>query len=160
MGRSILWKPLILSTSGKPLDVILVKKFDHKDEQCPNKTKVAVSTKVSDDGFVEVTRNQGKGKSVSKPRHIDGVRLNKPKPKYYYRPISKPTNVYGVASSSQMNIEASTSQPKATKDRPSSQPSSNIKDLSSQAINIISLENYFNALQDQDDIFEVDKTTW
>ncbi|GKE09794.1 hypothetical protein Tco_1413345, partial [Tanacetum coccineum] len=29
--------------------------FDHKDEQCPKKVKVAAPTKVSDDGFVKVT---------------------------------------------------------------------------------------------------------
>ncbi|GJZ68264.1 hypothetical protein Tco_0631504 [Tanacetum coccineum] len=53
---------------------------------------VAAPTKVSDDGFVEVTRKHGNGKQTAKTRHIDGVRLTKPKPNYYYRPISKSAN--------------------------------------------------------------------
>ncbi|GJT36874.1 hypothetical protein Tco_0936739 [Tanacetum coccineum] len=38
------------------------KMFDHVDDQCPKKVKVAAPTQVSDDGFVEVTRKHGKGK--------------------------------------------------------------------------------------------------
>ncbi|GKD46539.1 hypothetical protein Tco_1271184 [Tanacetum coccineum] len=62
---------------------------------------------VSNNGLVEVTCKHGKGKQNSKPRHIDGVWLTKPKPNCYYRHVSKPVNV---------NSEASTSQPKDNKE--------------------------------------------
>ncbi|GKE33844.1 zinc knuckle CX2CX4HX4C containing protein, partial [Tanacetum coccineum] len=48
--------------------------FDHKDEQCPKQANDANPTQVSDDGFVEVTRKNGRGNHTSKPRHVDGVR--------------------------------------------------------------------------------------
>ncbi|GJR22948.1 hypothetical protein Tco_0971475 [Tanacetum coccineum] len=83
------------------------KNFDHKDEQCPKKVKVDALTKVSDDGFVKVTRKHRNGKQTAKTRHIDGVWLTKPKPNYYYHPSSKSANV---------NSEASTSQPKEKKE--------------------------------------------
>nr|GFB64115.1 RNA-directed DNA polymerase, eukaryota, reverse transcriptase zinc-binding domain protein [Tanacetum cinerariifolium] len=66
--------------------------FDHNDDQCPKKVNVVVPNHVSDDGFVEVTHKHGKGKQNSKPKHIDGVQLTKPKPNYYYRPA---TNAIG-----------------------------------------------------------------
>ncbi|GKD91397.1 zinc knuckle CX2CX4HX4C containing protein, partial [Tanacetum coccineum] len=81
--------------------------FDHNDDQCPKKVKVVVPNQVSDDGFVEVNRKHRKGKQNSKPRHIDGARLTKPKPNNYYRHVSKPVNVNG---------EASISQPKENKE--------------------------------------------
>ncbi|GKD80287.1 hypothetical protein Tco_1342908, partial [Tanacetum coccineum] len=56
--------------------------------------------RVSDDGFVEVTRKHGNGKQTAKTRRIDGVQLTKPKPNYYNRPISKSVNVNSEASSS------------------------------------------------------------
>ncbi|GKC92349.1 hypothetical protein Tco_1157791 [Tanacetum coccineum] len=56
------------------------------------------------------------GKQNDKPQHIDGVRLIKPQPNYFYRVVSKPINVNG---------EASTSQPKGNKEA-SSQPKSNV----------------------------------
>nr|GEV30306.1 hypothetical protein [Tanacetum cinerariifolium] len=55
----------------------------------------------------EVTRKQGKGKQNGNPRHIDGVRLTKPQPNYFYHAVRKPVNV---------NDEASTSQPKENKE--------------------------------------------
>lgn len=76
--------------------------FGHDIDQCPKRPKEAVSTQLADDGFVEVTRKQGTGKQPEKGRHIDGVRLNKPKPSYYYHPKSK---------SGSTNNEASTSKP-------------------------------------------------
>ncbi|GJU50271.1 hypothetical protein Tco_1219826, partial [Tanacetum coccineum] len=44
-----------------------------------------------DDGFIEVTRKNNKGKKADKSllRHIDGLKLNKPKPKYFYHPKEK-----------------------------------------------------------------------
>ncbi|GKC20108.1 hypothetical protein Tco_1022258 [Tanacetum coccineum] len=107
--------------------------FDHNDDQCPKKVKVVVPNQVSDDGFAEVTRMHRKGKQNSKPRHIDGVRLTKPKPNYYYRPVSKPVNVNG---------EASTSQPKENKEPSALKPKNKGKDVSDlQEINVVSLQN-------------------
>nr|GEX62497.1 hypothetical protein [Tanacetum cinerariifolium] len=65
--------------------------------------KVNAPTQELDNGFVEVTSKHEKGKQNGKHRHIDGVRLTKPPPNYFYRVVSKPVNV---------NDEASTSQPK------------------------------------------------
>ncbi|GJU33532.1 hypothetical protein Tco_1181886 [Tanacetum coccineum] len=92
--------------------------FDHINDQCPKKVKVAATTQESDDGFVEVTCKHGKGKQNGKPRHINGVRLTKPQPNYFYRVVSKTVNV---------NDEASTSQPKRNKEA-SSQPKSNVNE--------------------------------
>ncbi|GJT01558.1 hypothetical protein Tco_0826216 [Tanacetum coccineum] len=85
------------------------------------KVKVVVPNPVSDDGFVKVTRKHGKGKQNGKPRQIDGVRLTKPKPNNYYRPISKPVNVNG---------KASTSQPKENKEPSALKPYNKDKDVS------------------------------
>ncbi|GJT98865.1 hypothetical protein Tco_1094383 [Tanacetum coccineum] len=74
--------------------------FDHVDEHCPKKIKKDAPTKVTNDGFIEVTRKNGKGKQSSHARHIDGIRLTKPKPNYFYRPIIKPTNEKGETSNS------------------------------------------------------------
>nr|GEU72453.1 zinc knuckle CX2CX4HX4C [Tanacetum cinerariifolium] len=71
--------------------------FDQMDEHCPKKPKTTTPTLVTNDGFAEVTQ-KGKGKHASKSRHIDGVRLTKPKPNYFYRPVSKSANVHGEAS--------------------------------------------------------------
>ncbi|GJY19827.1 zinc knuckle CX2CX4HX4C containing protein [Tanacetum coccineum] len=124
--------------------------FDHNDDQCPKKLKVAVTNQ--DDGFVEVTHKHGKGKQNSKPRHIDGVRLTKPKPNYYYRPVSKPVNV---------NDEASTSQPKENKEPFAPNPNNKGKDVSDlQEINVVSLQNSFDALMEKDKIIEVNNEPW
>ncbi|GJS83751.1 hypothetical protein Tco_0750292 [Tanacetum coccineum] len=78
--------------------------------------------RLSDDGFVKVTRKHGNGKQTAKTRHIDGVWLTKPKPNYYYRPSSKSANV--------------------------------------NKINIVSLQNSFDALMEKDKFFEVSNETW
>ncbi|GJV97649.1 hypothetical protein Tco_1549226 [Tanacetum coccineum] len=70
--------------------------YDHTDEHCPKNPKTTTLTPVTDDGFVEVNQ-KGKGKHASKPRHIDGVRLTKPKPNYFYHPIGKSSNVHRKA---------------------------------------------------------------
>ncbi|GJX22163.1 hypothetical protein Tco_0226608, partial [Tanacetum coccineum] len=103
----------------KPPRCDTCKIFYHTDEYCPKKPKTSIPTPVMDDGFVGVTR-KGKGKHASKPWHIDSFRLTKPKPNYFYRPVSS----------------------------------------KSDDINIISLKNSFDALKDQDDMFETDKSAW
>ncbi|PWA79485.1 RNA-directed DNA polymerase, eukaryota, Reverse transcriptase zinc-binding domain protein [Artemisia annua] len=68
--------------------------FGNSNDQRPKKVKVASSNVVNDEGFVEVTLKSGKGKQMAKheTRHIDGIRLSKPKTGYYYRPKVKPNN--------------------------------------------------------------------
>ncbi|GJT39899.1 hypothetical protein Tco_0939764 [Tanacetum coccineum] len=92
--------------------------FDHTDEQCPKKPKTTTPIQVKDDGFVEVARKHGKGKLVSNPRHIDGIRLTKPIPNYFYRPISKSTNAQGETSSYQHKAQDHANTQPATKTKP------------------------------------------
>ncbi|GKC19386.1 zinc knuckle CX2CX4HX4C containing protein [Tanacetum coccineum] len=83
------------------------------------KVKVDAPTQELNDGFVEVTRKQGKGKQNGKHQHIDGVQLTKPQPNYFYRVVSNPVNV---------NDEVSTSQPKGNREA-TSQPKSNVNNI-------------------------------
>ncbi|GJR59805.1 hypothetical protein Tco_1501967 [Tanacetum coccineum] len=90
---------------------------DHTDEHCPKKPKTTTPTPVTDNGSMEVTR-KGKGKHASKPRRIDGVRLTKPKPNYFYCHVGKSTNVHSEASTSQPKETVQTNtQPTANKDQ-------------------------------------------
>nr|GEV55671.1 retrovirus-related Pol polyprotein from transposon TNT 1-94 [Tanacetum cinerariifolium] len=118
--------------------------FDHNDEHCLKKITFIEPTKALDFEFVEVTHKHGKWKQSAKPKHINGVRLTKPKPNYYYRHISKLTSE---------NNEASTSQSIEAKD-PSKTHTSRIGKTSSdlQKINIISLKNSFEAIKEKDNI--------
>ncbi|GJT91776.1 zinc knuckle CX2CX4HX4C containing protein [Tanacetum coccineum] len=107
--------------------------------------KVVKPTMTSDDRFVEINQKHRKGKKLSKPKHINGVRSTKPKPNYYYRPISKPASGNG---------EASTSQTKYNKE--SYIPVRNGKTvLDLQDLKYVSLKNLFVALRNEDDIFDV-----
>ncbi|GJS16346.1 hypothetical protein Tco_0410818 [Tanacetum coccineum] len=99
----------------------------------------------SDDGFVEINKKHRKGKKPSKPKHIDGVRLTKPKPNYYYRPISKPASGNGEASTSQTKYNKETSIPVCN--------GKTVLDL--QDLKYVSLKNSFAALRNEDDIFDV-----
>ncbi|GJV93434.1 hypothetical protein Tco_1541247 [Tanacetum coccineum] len=85
-------------------------------------------------------------------RHIDGIRLTKPKPNYYYRPISKPANV---------NVEASTLQPKEKEEPSVRHPNNKDKDvLDLQEFDIVSLQNSFDAIMEKDKKIEVNNKTW
>nr|GEU29673.1 hypothetical protein [Tanacetum cinerariifolium] len=88
-GRNNYARALIEVSSKKAIVDSLVVAIPFQDEKCPKHAKDVNLTQVSDDGFVEVIHKNGKGKHTSKPRHIDGVWLTKPKLNYYYRPISK-----------------------------------------------------------------------
>ncbi|GKE03631.1 hypothetical protein Tco_1395649 [Tanacetum coccineum] len=59
-----------------------------------------------DDGFIEVTRKNNKGKKADKSlsRHIDGLKLNKPKPKYFYHPKEKKSHDKETNKDDEMNI--------------------------------------------------------
>ncbi|GJY08342.1 hypothetical protein Tco_0375396 [Tanacetum coccineum] len=115
---------------------------------CPKNPKTT-PTPVTDDSFVEVTQ-KGKVKHASKLRHIDDIRLTKPKPNYFYRPVSKSANVHG---------KASTSLPKE-RVHTNTQPAAKKVSSKSADINIISFKNSFDTLKDQDDMFETDKSDW
>nr|GEX20440.1 hypothetical protein [Tanacetum cinerariifolium] len=108
--------------------------------------KAAAPTKVSDDEFLKVTRKHWNGKHAAKTRHIDGVGLTKPKPNYYYCPISKSANVNG---------EGSISLPKETNVSSTPQPNNKGKDVSDlPKINIITLHNSFDALIEKNKILK------
>ncbi|GJT48037.1 reverse transcriptase domain-containing protein [Tanacetum coccineum] len=69
--------------------------FSHNTDQCPK--RVAESTKVSveekNDGFIMVTNRKKKGKQTQNTpaRKIEGVKMNKPRSTFVYRPkISEP----------------------------------------------------------------------
>ncbi|GKB02469.1 hypothetical protein Tco_0830558 [Tanacetum coccineum] len=59
------------------------------------KLKEAAPLQANDDGFVEVTRKRVKSKAQPK-RQIEGVRLSKPKPNFYYRPKSVHENSFAA----------------------------------------------------------------
>ncbi|GJR25728.1 reverse transcriptase domain-containing protein [Tanacetum coccineum] len=95
--------------------------FEHDLLQCPkhvketvfnDPSKVGTSTTMdaSSDGFTEVTRKKNKGTKAdqqSRSRHIDGIRLNKPKPNFYWQ--KKGTNKSGadLATKGQMGTNSS-----------------------------------------------------
>nr|GFA51785.1 hypothetical protein [Tanacetum cinerariifolium] len=133
----------------KPPHCDTCKIFDHTDEYFPKKPKTTILKPVTDDDFVGVTL-KGKGKHAYKPRDIDGVRVTKPKPNYFYRLVGKSMNVDG---------EASTSQPKEMT-HTNTQLFAKKVSLKYDDINIISFKNSFDTLTDQDDMFETDKSAW
>ncbi|GJZ52300.1 hypothetical protein Tco_0606815 [Tanacetum coccineum] len=141
----------------KPPRCDTCKIFMHNDNQCPKAAKVAGPIKASDDRFVKVTRKHRKGKQPYRPRHIDGVCLTKPKPNYYYRPISK----LDATLNSKVNGETSTSQPKDNKEAYISQHKHNSKkSLPLEEVNFVSSKKSFVALKDKEDIFGINDETW
>ncbi|GKD69680.1 hypothetical protein Tco_1323770, partial [Tanacetum coccineum] len=102
--------------------------FGHDSKECPKCVVDPVMEKkdIQDDGFTNVQNRRSKGKKfdVERPRNIEGIKLNKPKPNFMWsvksnQNVTKPTNT------------------------------------STDDINIVTLKNNFNALQDQDDVFIV-----
>ncbi|GKD79138.1 hypothetical protein Tco_1341759 [Tanacetum coccineum] len=57
------------------------------DVDCPKKVTNGIPTQNGNDVLEQVTRKKQKAKQ--KPRHIEGIRLSKPKPIYVYRPVTK-----------------------------------------------------------------------
>ncbi|GJV18512.1 hypothetical protein Tco_1367532 [Tanacetum coccineum] len=105
---------------------------------------IAESTKAYADKFMEVTRK--KSKQSSKPKHIEGVRLTKPKPSSIYRPISRPAHGNGKASTSQLNTN------KVSTDMLPDRIGKKLAD--EQELNLFSLKNSFDALSTEDNVFE------
>nr|GEU31156.1 hypothetical protein [Tanacetum cinerariifolium] len=86
----------------RPPHCTTCKIFDQTNESCPNLPKMESKvrdTQTSDDndGFVEVKKKKSKRKQ---PRQVDKIRINKPKPNFYYRRVDK-----GVTSKSQQSNE-------------------------------------------------------
>ncbi|GJT91736.1 zinc knuckle CX2CX4HX4C containing protein [Tanacetum coccineum] len=65
----------------------MCKIFDHVDDHCPKKHKEDIPTQDMDDGFMAINRKRVKPKQQSTKRLIDGIKLSKPTPKYYYRHV-------------------------------------------------------------------------
>ncbi|GKB76749.1 hypothetical protein Tco_0943644, partial [Tanacetum coccineum] len=98
------------------------------DVEAPHTPSMPLTPSISSAGV-----SSRRGNHTSKPRHVDGVRLTKPKPNYYYRPRSK---------------------------KVTTQPINKGKDESDlQEINSVSLQNSFDALMEKDKIFEVNNET-
>ncbi|GJQ90642.1 reverse transcriptase domain-containing protein [Tanacetum coccineum] len=67
------------------------KKIGHSDDKCPKIVREPVTCTtliMNSDGFTEVKRKKNKGKKADqqpRARHIDGIRLTKPKPNFYWQ---------------------------------------------------------------------------
>ncbi|GJW34389.1 hypothetical protein Tco_0054421 [Tanacetum coccineum] len=84
-----------------------------------------------------------KGKQLSKPKHIEEVRLTKPKPSFIYYPISRPANGNDEASTFQLNTNKVASD--LLPDRIGKKE---------QELNLFSLKNSFDSLSKEDNVFE------
>ncbi|GJS06220.1 hypothetical protein Tco_0363016 [Tanacetum coccineum] len=119
--------------------------FGHDGVNCPKKIVAKVSkvseheqaAKENDDGFVTVTNKKKKGKSIENPhnRQIEGIKFNKPKSSFVYRPKK--------ASS---NTTSDTNQPSSSKE--SSDAPINLVDLNVPTESVVKLKNSFDALNE------------
>ncbi|GJS58164.1 ORFIII-like polyprotein [Tanacetum coccineum] len=78
----------------QPLRCTKCKKFGHSFDKCPKIVRDPVTSTTTDttsDGFTEVTRKKNQ---QSRSRHIDGIRLIKPKLNFYWQ--KKGTNKSGA----------------------------------------------------------------
>ncbi|PWA77824.1 plant lipid transfer protein/Par allergen [Artemisia annua] len=116
------------------------------------------------EGFIEAYKKKDKGKLQGTNRQVDGIRFQKPKVSYYYRPITKPKN--GVASS-QPSVQSDTGSPTVNVGSACNEPTTD--PISSTApprddlgrnnnwvedINIVDLKNSFDVLKDKDSVLE------
>ncbi|GJR87711.1 reverse transcriptase domain-containing protein [Tanacetum coccineum] len=121
--------------------------FGHDGVNCPKKIVAKVSkvseheqaAKENDDGFVTVTNKKKKGKSIENPhnRQIEGIKFNKPKSSFVYRPKK--------ASS---NTTSDTNQPSSSKE--SSDAPINLVDLNVPTESVVKLKNSFDALNEDE----------
>ena len=149
----------------KPPRCETCKVFDHNDDGCPKRVKPVVKDKllVDEEGFVEAYKKKGKGKLQGTNRQVDGIRFQKPKVSYYYRPVTKPKNG-GASTSNQSNIGpptvnvGSTSCNEPTIDPTSSTaPSRDDQGKNNnwvEDINFVELKNSFDVLKAQDSVLE------
>ncbi|GKE17222.1 ribonuclease H-like domain-containing protein [Tanacetum coccineum] len=101
----------------KPPHCVDCKIFGHTNEKCPKRVTImetptenkdgdtSSTTSTHSDGFTEVRRKKTKGKKAyqQSSRQIDGIRLNKPKPNFFWQ--KKGSNMKGANTdnSSQIN---------------------------------------------------------
>ncbi|GKD30071.1 zinc knuckle CX2CX4HX4C containing protein, partial [Tanacetum coccineum] len=88
-GKGYTLATISIEYEWKPPRCGVCKVFDHVEDKCPKVVKPVVvveSTKNDDDGFTEVKKKKHKPKQ---PRQVEGVRLSKPKPNFYYRRVEK-----------------------------------------------------------------------
>ncbi|PWA84914.1 F-box domain-containing protein [Artemisia annua] len=93
----------------------------------------------------------------SAPTKVDGIRFQKPKVSYYYRPVTKPKN--GGASTSKPSVQSNTGSPtvnaSSTCNEPTTNPtSSTAPPRDNKDINLVDLKNSFDALKEKDSILE------
>ncbi|GJV69319.1 hypothetical protein Tco_1484828 [Tanacetum coccineum] len=128
--------------------------------------KAATQSQHLGDGFIEVKRKNGKEKLANKPRQVDGIRLNKPKPNYFYRPISKSNKGSGDASTSHSTPPATDSRSAATgtsnvgKPVETNSPKITPTGISNTGNNIVSIKNSFEALMERVKTVDVNNDTW
>ncbi|GJY13470.1 putative reverse transcriptase domain-containing protein [Tanacetum coccineum] len=74
----------------RPPHCSICKHFEHMDKHCPTIPKETEPVlKTNTDDFTKVKRRKRKGKKSAKPRQINGVRMSKPPPSYYYHRVEK-----------------------------------------------------------------------
>ncbi|GKA77618.1 hypothetical protein Tco_0784079 [Tanacetum coccineum] len=129
--------------------------FDHVTDQCPKLPKVVVPASEKDDGFAKVKRKKNKVKQHPKARPIDGIRLNKPMPNFYYRKVEKgeasKVNVNEVAEKAKGKITAGNEQDRSNATDPASKPKEKSKNtLEGVTGNTVALKNSFSSLEEND----------
>ncbi|GJR59199.1 zinc knuckle CX2CX4HX4C containing protein [Tanacetum coccineum] len=118
--------------------------FDHNSDKCPKNSKAEV-VKEYNDGFTEVKRKKNKPKQNGKPRHVDGIRLSKPTPNFYYRKVEK-GETSKVAAKDDKIVEKSNEQV--------SQREEEGFTSSMAASNEVQLKNSFSSLGDEESDWE------
>nr|GEW67648.1 hypothetical protein [Tanacetum cinerariifolium] len=99
-GTSYTREVISVEYEWKPLRCADYKKICHSSDKCPKIIREPVTCTTSDmnsNGFTKVKRKKYKGKKADqqpRARHIDGIRLNKPKPNFYWQKTG--TNKSGV----------------------------------------------------------------
>nr|GEV25259.1 hypothetical protein [Tanacetum cinerariifolium] len=119
-----------------------------------------------DDGFIEVKRKNGKEKLANKPRQVDGICLDKPKPNYFYRHISKSNKRSGDAFTLHTTAPATVMRPAAKgtynvgKSVETNSPKITPTCILNSRNNIVSIKNSFEALMERVKTINVNKDTW
>lgn len=165
-GHSL--EKIYIEYEWKPPRCETCKVFDHNDDGCTKRVKPVMENKslVDEEGFVEAYKKKGKGKLQGTNRQVDGIRFQKPKVSYYYRPVTKPKN--GGASASKPSVQSNTGSP--TVNVGSTFCNEPTNDLTSSTtpprddqgknnnwvddINLVDLKNSFDVLTEQDSVLE------
>ncbi|GJZ81777.1 putative reverse transcriptase domain, reverse transcriptase zinc-binding domain protein [Tanacetum coccineum] len=128
----------------RPPHCSICKLFEHMDKHCPTipkETEPVLKTNMDD--FTKVKRRKRNGKKSAKPRQIDGVRMSKPPPSYYYHRVEK-------GESFKANDENKLPSPKLA----------GISKTSMPKPNEVTLENFVASLNEEGDTDLGDEATW